>query len=68
MALGFERTSFIVFEEDGFVELCVNVTKPSDPLKLFADINIITRSEDGTAGIINSRCKIVQNFVATLAK
>ena len=27
--MGFERTTFVVNETDGFVELCVNVTVPA---------------------------------------
>ena len=50
VTLGFEQTIFTVVEEVGFVELCVNVTDPTDPLREFADINLITQSQDGTAG------------------
>ena len=55
--IGFEETMFIVTEELDFIELCVNVTEPpaTDPFTglpvEIADINIITRSQDGTAGI-----------------
>ena len=54
--LGFEKTIFTVKEEDQFVELCVNVFFPTaiDPitglLVEIEDIEIITRSLDGTAG------------------
>ena len=57
MTLGFEETEFTVNEEDSFVELCVTVFEPpaTDPNTGLPvpidDINIITRSQDGTAGI-----------------
>ena len=61
MVLGFEETDFTVFEEDLFVELCVNVFEPpaidpntGQPVDI-DDINIITQSEDGTAGIAGSK-------------
>ena len=51
--LGFEETNFTVNEEDGAVELCVNVTEPpiTDLETIIADINITAGTEDGTAGI-----------------
>ena len=59
VVLGFEETEFTVFEEDLFVELCVTVFEPlvidpntGLPLNVdINDINIITQSQDGTAGI-----------------
>ena len=49
--LGFEEIDLTVDEEDGFVELCVNVSEPS-PLTpiLIENINLITRTQDATAG------------------
>ena len=58
MVLGFEETDFTVDGEDGFVELCVNVFEPpvihpntGQPVPI-DDINIITQSQDGTAGML----------------
>ena len=57
MVLGFEETVFSVFEEQLFVELCVNVFFPPviDPNTglpvTIDDIMILTTSQDGTAGI-----------------
>ena len=55
--LGFEETVFSVFEDQLFVELCVNVFFPpvidpntGQPVTI-DNIDIITRSADGTAGI-----------------
>ena len=57
VTLGFEKISFTVDEDNHFVQLCVNVFEPPviDPNTglpvVINDINIITRSADGTAGI-----------------
>ena len=65
--LGFEETIFTVKEEDRFVELCVNIFQPPviDPLTNLpveiSDIDIITRSQDGTASN-NSLIKIFQHL------
>ena len=57
MVLGFEETVFSVFEDQLSVELCVTVFEPPviDPNTGLSvdidDINIVTHSQDGTAGI-----------------
>ena len=50
--VGLEQTFFWVSEEEGLVELCVNVSFPDTecPIKFTFNLNIATR--DGSAGWI----------------
>ena len=50
----FERTTFVVNETDGFVELCVNVTVPaSQDLNNGVTFDLTLETQDGTASMSN---------------
>jgi len=51
--VGFERTTYVVNETDGQVELCVNVTRPEDQNIGDVTFNLIVETRDGTAGMSN---------------
>ena len=63
VVLGFEQTIFTIDEEDGFVELCVNVTEPPPSIAI-VNISLIAHTQDGTAGTTVEL--IHQDFVALL--
>ena len=50
--VGFERRTYTVGEEDGQVELCVNLTVPSRQDIGTATFNLTVETQDGSAGII----------------
>ena len=52
IVLGFEQTVFRVNEEVGVVELCVNIFEPPNLGASISDIFLVTRTQDGTTGII----------------
>jgi len=51
--VGFERTTYVVNETDGQVELCVNVTGPENQNIGDVTFNLIVEARDGTAGMSN---------------
>ena len=51
--MGFERTTYVVNETDGQVELCVNVTQPENQNIGDVTFNLIVETRDGTAGMSN---------------
>ena len=52
MVVGFERRLYIVGEEDGQVELCVNITVPRRQDIGTVTFNLTVETQDGSAGII----------------
>ena len=51
VVVGFERSIYIVGEEDGQVELCVNITVPRRQDIGTVTFNLIVETRDGSAGI-----------------
>ena len=51
IVVGFERTTFVVNETDGRVEVCVNVTVPASHNLNGVDLTVET--QDGTASMSN---------------
>ena len=51
--VGFERTTFVVNETDGFVELCVNVTVPASQDLNGVTFDLTLETQDGTASMSN---------------
>lgn len=51
--MGFETTTYMVNETDGQVELCVNVTQPSDQNINGVTFNLAVETQDGTASMSN---------------
>ena len=49
--VGFERSIYTVGEEDGQVELCVNITVPRRQDIGTVTFNITVETQDGSAGI-----------------
>ena len=52
MVVGFERSIYIVGEQDGQVELCVNITVPRRQDIGTVTFNLTVETQNGTAGII----------------
>ena len=49
LVVGFERTVLNVSENTGKVEICVNITQPSNvPIEI--EFNLTVRTQAGTAG------------------
>ena len=57
VVVGFERLVYTVGEEDGLVELCVNITVPSRQDIGTVTFNITVETQNGSAGISYSRNK-----------
>ena len=51
MVVGFERRLYTVGEEDGQVELCVNITVPRRQDIGTVTFNLTVETQDGSAGI-----------------
>ena len=51
--MGFERTTYMVNEMDGQVELCVNVTQPADQDIGDVTFNLAVETQDGSASMSN---------------
>ena len=58
--VGFERPLYIVGEEDGQVELCVNITMPKRQDIGTINFSLTVETQDGSAGI---SCSKSQNSV-----
>ena len=54
MVVGFERRTYTVNEEDGQVELCVNITVPRQQDIGIVTFNLNVETRDGSAGIIET--------------
>ena len=48
--MGLERTSFLVMENVGVVEVCVNVSFPVIDCPIAFPFEVILSTDDGTAG------------------
>ena len=55
VVVGFERSTYIVDEGDGQVELCVNITVPRRQDIGTVTFNLSVETQDGSAGITNNR-------------
>ena len=55
MVVGFERHLYTVGEEDGQVELCVNITLPRRQDIGTVTFNLTVETQDGSAGIQYTR-------------
>ena len=55
MVVGFERSLYTVGEEDGQVELCVNITVPRRQDIGTVTFSLTVETQDGSAGIPYSR-------------
>ena len=55
IVVGFERRTYTVGEQDGLVELCVNVTVPRRQDIGTVTFNLAVETQDGSAGIANRR-------------
>ena len=55
MVVGFERCLYTVGEEDGQVELCVNITLPRRQDIGTVTFNLTVETQDGSAGIQYTR-------------
>ena len=55
MVVGFERSLYTVGEEDGQVELCVNITLPRRQDIGTVTFNLTVETQDGSAGIQYTR-------------
>ena len=55
MVVGFERRLFTVGEEDGQVELCVNITEPRRQDIGTITFSLTVETQDGSAGIQYTR-------------
>ena len=51
--MGFDRTTYMVNETDGQVELCVNVTVPADQNIGDVTFSVRVETQNGTAGMSN---------------
>ena len=51
--MGFERTTYVVNETDGQVELCVSVTEPADQNIGDVTFSLMVETQDGTASMSN---------------
>ena len=51
VVVGFERSIYTVGEEDGQVELCVNITVPRQQDIGTVTFNLTVETQDGSAGI-----------------
>ena len=51
MVVGFEMRTYTVNEGDGQVELCVNITEPSQQNITTVTFNLTVETQDGSAGI-----------------
>ena len=54
VVVGFERRTYTVNEEDGQVELCVNITVPRQQDIGTFTFNLTVETQNGTAGIIET--------------
>ena len=55
MVVGFERRLYTVGEEDGQVELCVNITVPRRQDIGTVNFSLTVETQDGSAGIQYTR-------------
>ena len=55
MVVGFERSLYTVGEEDGQVELCVNITVPRRQDIGTVTFSLTVETQDGSAGIQYTR-------------
>ena len=55
VVVGFERHLYTVGEQDGQVELCVNITVPRRQDIGTVTFNLAVETQDGSAGIANHR-------------
>ena len=55
MVVGFERSLYTVGEEDGQVELCVNITLPRRQDIGAVTFSLTVETQDGSAGIRYTR-------------
>ena len=55
MVVGFERSLYTVGEEDGQVELCVNITLPRRQDIGTVTFSLTVETQDGSAGIQYTR-------------
>ena len=56
VVVGFDVRLYTVGEQDGQVELCVNVTMPRRQDIGTVTFNLTVETQDGSAGIENCRC------------
>ena len=55
VVVGFESHLYTVGEQDGLLELCVNVTVPRQQDIGTVTFNLTVETQDGSAGIANRR-------------
>ena len=63
MVVGFERRLYIVGEEDGQVELCVNITVPRQQDIGTVNFSLTVETQDGSAGISCKMLSILTGLV-----
>ena len=59
VVVGFERLVYTLGEEDGQVELCVNITMPRRHDIGTVTFNITVETQNRSAGIANNRNKVL---------